>query len=590
MLDLYSQKLNRFREFVDEMSTQFRDMFGKPIKIILTETIKSTDLKRSWFSVHSDSTIFPWKGKIVKEQDIKKIEDNYDCINLVYQESPRKAIRYRIYYEQSSSTNLKTREFQSIMQYRLELHFRGMVEDLQDEVKVMSLSTRDLTSFFHKCINKILPKYIDFNGASAFYFDNDSNSLVLASTTGLRQKSNTKSARRSSIRYQMDDKSFCVRSFLGEKCIIEYNNDMNLKNNTYGEDIEEIYQRTYFPIQIRDALLDKENSFFGSGSTGTHAIGVLRILNVSTYGYASPISMINYCILKHFCEFLSVLGERYVAGDRLSQDLERATHGFSTDLTTLRIAVQLAHRYQDVFAGAEAQLLGAVRGEMDEARIERAVEQFITNSSATRREVHIQLQNAMTVQDSMAFQVMNVHLHTERGVFRDLFRKDAKCIEPYRDVFMRVAGSLEPMSSTYDRKRAKLTWAKPHSEFGIQELPSLAVPSELMYLVVRNLVENSIKYCPSERTPEIQVDWRVSSDQIEFGFKDNGIGIQEEEVHKIFREGWRSRVANEYSLRGNGLGLAVCKSVLEDFDGRLFVAGKGLRGNGVQFNLVVKTG
>lgn len=589
MQEAATQKHNGFYQFVDEINAAFLDTFGTKTSAVFTEVIIDGDSDRRWFCVFSEILEFPRIGYVLGDEQHKLLNKKYKHVDISFDESTLKKIQYRVFYLPNASINLNINTFVRLMSRKLEIIFRNMIENLADEIKLISIDTRDLPSFLHKSIKDILPKYLSFGGASAFYYDQSSDALTLGATTGLVMQKGQSDFRRGAIKYYLDDKSYSISSFNSEECKFEYSKDGALKSNTFGEDVSKLFQRTYFPIMIRNALLEKAHQVFSRDRVGKHAVGVLRIINVSTYGMKSPLSLINYCILKHFCELLSILGERYQTASRVLHDMERATHGFSTDLTTLRLAVQLAHRYQDSFSANEARLIENLLDTDSVSDLKEKLLRFLGRSSDMRREVDIQLRNALAVQDSMAFQVLNVHMHSERSVYSDRFKKNTVCREPYREVFMRVSGSLEAMSQTYDRKRVRLEWSRPHNYNGVQDLPTLAVPSELLYLVVRNLIENSIKYCPINRPPRVEVDWRVSRGMIYFGFRDNGIGISKSDEQKIFRDGWRARVANELSFRGNGLGLAVCKSVLADFGGDLSYAGKGISGQGAQFNLRLGT-
>jgi signal transduction histidine kinase len=95
-------------------------------------------------------------------------------------------------------------------------------------------------------------------------------------------------------------------------------------------------------------------------------------------------------------------------------------------------------------------------------------------------------------------------------------------------------------------------------------------------LVFQNLIENAIKYA-GPRRPEISVRQTESADGWTFCVADNGVGIelaQQERVFQMFRRG------GEHACPGAGVGLAICRKIVERHGGRIWVesmAGAGSR-------------
>lgn len=89
-----------------------------------------------------------------------------------------------------------------------------------------------------------------------------------------------------------------------------------------------------------------------------------------------------------------------------------------------------------------------------------------------------------------------------------------------------------------------------------------------------NILENSIKYSPEHSLIEIGIEKLDTYTKI--FFKDEGIGIREEEYVKIFQRFYRSKdVENE---EGSGIGLYLCRLILEMEKGNIVVKsqyGKG---------------
>jgi light-regulated signal transduction histidine kinase (bacteriophytochrome) len=107
------------------------------------------------------------------------------------------------------------------------------------------------------------------------------------------------------------------------------------------------------------------------------------------------------------------------------------------------------------------------------------------------------------------------------------------------------------------------------------ELPALfADPNQLTQLF-QNLIGNAIKF-KGEKDPIIQIDWKKSGDFAEFSVKDNGIGFDQRHADRVFV--LFQRLNNRAVYEGTGIGLAICKKIVERHGGKIWVEtqpGKG---------------
>ena len=99
----------------------------------------------------------------------------------------------------------------------------------------------------------------------------------------------------------------------------------------------------------------------------------------------------------------------------------------------------------------------------------------------------------------------------------------------------------------------------------------------------QNLILNGLKYNQSE-IPTVEVGCRQLSDSYRFHVKDNGIGIAPEFHDRIFLLFQRLHTREEYS--GNGLGLALCKRIVERHGGRIWLTSQA--GQGTTFYFALK--
>ncbi|HVW07168.1 MAG TPA: ATP-binding protein [Bryobacteraceae bacterium] len=109
-------------------------------------------------------------------------------------------------------------------------------------------------------------------------------------------------------------------------------------------------------------------------------------------------------------------------------------------------------------------------------------------------------------------------------------------------------------------------------------LPPVAAKREHVQQIFLNLLGNAIKY-RSERPLEIVVEASPDRDFWVFAVRDNGIGIESDDYSRIFEMFRRGR--NNAIRDGNGLGLATCKSIVERYNGRIWV--KSTPGEGSTF-------
>ncbi|SEH34981.1 sensor histidine kinase [Magnetospirillum fulvum] len=103
------------------------------------------------------------------------------------------------------------------------------------------------------------------------------------------------------------------------------------------------------------------------------------------------------------------------------------------------------------------------------------------------------------------------------------------------------------------------------------------IPADLMILgdrsqiirLFQNLIGNAVKYHDPERPPRVEIGWKPAGEEIEFWVSDNGIGIEEQYFERIF--GIFQRLHSREKYEGTGIGLAVCKKIVERHGGRIWL-------------------
>jgi light-regulated signal transduction histidine kinase (bacteriophytochrome) len=116
------------------------------------------------------------------------------------------------------------------------------------------------------------------------------------------------------------------------------------------------------------------------------------------------------------------------------------------------------------------------------------------------------------------------------------------------------------------------------------QLPMLynAYPSELKSLF-QNLVSNSIKFRKPGLTPVLHIDALQTNGFWQFSVKDNGIGIEDQYLEKIFVI--FQRLHNRSTYDGSGIGLAHCKKIAELHGGKIWVESRPGEGSIFYFTI-----
>ena len=104
--------------------------------------------------------------------------------------------------------------------------------------------------------------------------------------------------------------------------------------------------------------------------------------------------------------------------------------------------------------------------------------------------------------------------------------------------------------------------------------------------LLQNLLGNAIKFCRGH-APKIHVSCRKDEDNLIFCVKDNGIGIRKEFQEKVFEI--FQRLHGQDQFEGTGIGLAVCRKIVERHHGRIWAESDGINGTEMYFSLPVHT-
>ncbi|MBL7933481.1 MAG: PAS domain S-box protein [Bacteroidia bacterium] len=137
-----------------------------------------------------------------------------------------------------------------------------------------------------------------------------------------------------------------------------------------------------------------------------------------------------------------------------------------------------------------------------------------------------------------------------------------------------VSESIKFNKHLIEETKAIVTW---------KSLPIVYGCNSRLLQVFQNLIGNALKYQQPGARPEVTIIATESDSHWQFTVSDNGIGIEEKYFEKIFIVFQRLHNKDEYS--GTGIGLAICKKIVEGHDGQIWV--ESILGEGTRFHFTL---
>jgi len=120
------------------------------------------------------------------------------------------------------------------------------------------------------------------------------------------------------------------------------------------------------------------------------------------------------------------------------------------------------------------------------------------------------------------------------------------------------------------------------------DLPKVFINAESIERILKNLISNAIKYSHSNSRVKIRAEIDRTGEFLQVSIEDNGIGIPEEHLSKIFERFYRIET-KVHSVKGTGLGLQLVKIAVEKHHGgKVFVESKVGEGSTFGFKLPLK--
>jgi light-regulated signal transduction histidine kinase (bacteriophytochrome) len=165
-----------------------------------------------------------------------------------------------------------------------------------------------------------------------------------------------------------------------------------------------------------------------------------------------------------------------------------------------------------------------------------------------------------------------------QGMIRDLltFSRISSQRQPFEKVCMKTVMEHVTLSLA-----AAIEEKKAHVTFG--ELPDVLADASQIERLMLNLVSNGIKYQSGEAAPNVSVTAVEQNGEWQFSVQDNGIGIAPKYRERVF--GVFARLHSREEYEGTGIGLAICKKIVEQHGGRIWIDSAPEHGSIFRFTL-----
>lgn len=296
------------------------------------------------------------------------------------------------------------------------------------------------------------------------------------------------------------------------------------------------------------------------------------------------IEALKFGITTHEIQFKTNTYQKTFPATILLTDLEPAVEAIGiviTDLTEKKKHEEALVRHQKELEGKINEL----------NRINKNLEEFIHVISHDLKEplrkivMHSGIigEDNLSEKDAKSMNVMKLSALRLNSLVDDLVRYSSHTAQEERtdinlvDVINEVLEDLEILIT--DKKAI----------IQIGKLPVIKASNVQMRQLFSNLITNAIKYSKTNIPPLIQISQidiesetpDQTSEFVKIQIKDNGIGMEKNHLNKIFTIFQRLHARNEYS--GNGIGLAICKKIIENHSGNITVESEP--NEGTIFNL-----
>ncbi|MEI6221679.1 MAG: PAS domain S-box protein [bacterium] len=149
------------------------------------------------------------------------------------------------------------------------------------------------------------------------------------------------------------------------------------------------------------------------------------------------------------------------------------------------------------------------------------------------------------------------------------------------DAIKTTSEMINQFTDILKQQQQKISFKKPAT------LPKFSFDPGVLQEILENLISNSIKYSP-QNTGNIIVSIKATAESVEWTVKDNGLGIPDEDHHRLFTRFFRAENVVKRDLTGTGLGLYIVKELVDAAGGKVSLVSKENHGTTVTFSFPKK--
>lgn len=119
----------------------------------------------------------------------------------------------------------------------------------------------------------------------------------------------------------------------------------------------------------------------------------------------------------------------------------------------------------------------------------------------------------------------------------------------------------------------ELSKLEPHRcfDFHMDELPVVMANPTLLKILVQNVLSNAIKFTRTREISEIQISHKLLSSKLIIQIRDNGVGFDSKQTHKLFHVFFRLHTTSEFE--GSGVGLTIVSRIMKSHNGTAAITG-----------------
>ena len=144
---------------------------------------------------------------------------------------------------------------------------------------------------------------------------------------------------------------------------------------------------------------------------------------------------------------------------------------------------------------------------------------------------------------------------------------------------------LEVLEEVVDAQRQRFTQSRLALEMPQRHAPDLRVFADSVRLsqLFHNLLENSRRY--TDPGGRLEISWEVEGQTLHIDFRDSAPGVPMADLEQLFDRFYRGEKSRSRAKGGAGLGLAICRNIVEGHEGRIVARPSPLGGVWVRASL-----